>query len=104
MKDEIFSSLPLQAHCPYLTDHSPRSFILAITMPDPKPTTAAPRLKLVIRRLPPTIPEAIFWSTVSSWIDEGKSTWRKWYPGKKADEYVLPPLRTKCGGADVLDT
>jgi regulator of nonsense transcripts 3 len=58
-------------------------------MPEPKPSTAAPRLKLVIRRLPPTIPEAIFWQSVSPWIDEGKSTWRKWYPGKKADEYVF---------------
>jgi regulator of nonsense transcripts 3 len=55
-------------------------------MPDPKPSTAAPRLKLVIRRLPPTIPEEIFWRSVSEWVDGGKSTWRRWYQGKKADE------------------
>ncbi|GHJ88207.1 hypothetical protein NliqN6_4609 [Naganishia liquefaciens] len=57
-------------------------------MPDPKPSTAAPRLKLVIRRLPPTIPEDIFWRSVAPWVDEGKSTWRRWYQGKKADDSV----------------
>lgn len=56
-------------------------------MPETK-STAAPRLKLVIRRLPPTIPEDIFWKSISPWIDDGKSTWKKWYQGKKFDEYA----------------
>ncbi|KAJ9109853.1 hypothetical protein QFC19_001832 [Naganishia cerealis] len=56
-------------------------------MPDTK-STAAPRLKLVIRRLPPTIPEDIFWKSVSPWIDDGKSTWKKWYQGKKFDDSI----------------
>lgn len=61
-------------------------------MPDPKPSTAAPRLKLVIRRLPPTIPEDIFWRSIAPWVDDGKSTWRRWCQGKKADEYVSSGL------------
>lgn len=46
--------------------------------------TPAPRLKLVIRRLPPTLPEETFWSVVEPFI-EGKSTWRRYVKGRAGD-------------------
>lgn len=33
-----------------------------------KGETSTARLKVVVRRLPPDLPEAIFWSSVSPWI------------------------------------
>lgn len=36
--------------------------------PKRKPTTPQDRLKVVVRRLPADLPEAIFWKSVKPWI------------------------------------
>ncbi|KAG6857241.1 hypothetical protein H0H87_007660 [Tephrocybe sp. NHM501043] len=40
------------------------------------------RLKTVIRRLPPNLPEEIFWGSVSQWISDESVSWKTYYPGK----------------------
>ncbi|KZS98371.1 hypothetical protein SISNIDRAFT_481119 [Sistotremastrum niveocremeum HHB9708] len=42
----------------------------------------APRLKTVVRRLPPNLPEEIFWQSVQPWVTNDTSSWRVYYPGK----------------------
>ncbi|KAJ7367272.1 Smg-4/UPF3 family-domain-containing protein [Mycena albidolilacea] len=44
------------------------------------PTTE--RLKTVVRRLPPNLPEDIFWQSVHSWVSDETVTWKAFYPGK----------------------
>ncbi|KAH8829185.1 Smg-4/UPF3 family-domain-containing protein [Flagelloscypha sp. PMI_526] len=41
-----------------------------------------PRLKTVVRRLPPNLPEHIFWQSVSPWVSDDTITWKIFYPGK----------------------
>jgi hypothetical protein len=59
-------------------------------------STAAPRLKLVVRRLPPTLPEDVFWKSVTPWLgdvaDEASSkiSWKRYVKGRPVDEYVNP--------------
>ncbi|KAI9638932.1 Smg-4/UPF3 family-domain-containing protein [Dioszegia hungarica] len=43
---------------------------------------AAPRLKLVIRRLPPMLPEEIFWTSVAPWITASTCTWKRYIKGR----------------------
>ncbi|KAL7284648.1 hypothetical protein ACG7TL_001945 [Trametes sanguinea] len=40
------------------------------------------RLKTVVRRLPPNLPEDIFWQSVAKWVTDETVTWRVYYPGK----------------------
>jgi regulator of nonsense transcripts 3 len=47
----------------------------------------APRLKLVVRRLPPTLPEDVFWRAVAPFV-EGKSVWRRFVKGRAGDKCV----------------
>lgn len=47
--------------------------------------TPAPRLKLVVRRLPPTLPADVFWNVVAPYVD-GKSNWRRYVPGRVGDK------------------
>lgn len=54
----------------------------------PQPSTAAPRNKLVIRRLPPTLPEDIFWQSVSTWITDKTCLWKSFVKGKAGDRSV----------------
>ncbi|KAJ1309938.1 hypothetical protein OPQ81_006697 [Rhizoctonia solani] len=42
----------------------------------------APRLKVVVRRLPPNLPENIFWRSVAQWITDESSSWKLYIPGK----------------------
>lgn len=49
-----------------------------------QPSAAAPRLKLVVRRLPPNLPEELFWKTVSPWITETTCTWKRYVKGRPA--------------------
>ncbi|KAI0753310.1 Smg-4/UPF3 family-domain-containing protein, partial [Daedaleopsis nitida] len=42
----------------------------------------AERLKTVVRRLPPNLPEEIFWQSVSKWVSEETVTWKSYHPGK----------------------
>ncbi|KAK1923594.1 Smg-4/UPF3 family-domain-containing protein [Papiliotrema laurentii] len=46
-----------------------------------RPSTSAPRLKLVIRRLPPSLPEDIFWNSVQAWIKPETCVWRRYVKG-----------------------
>ncbi|EED84142.1 predicted protein [Postia placenta Mad-698-R] len=40
------------------------------------------RLKTVVRRLPPNLPENIFWQSVEPWVREDTVTWKAYYLGK----------------------
>jgi regulator of nonsense transcripts 3 len=47
------------------------------------------RLKVVVRRLPPDLPEEIFWKSVEPWVSQEKVSWKAFYPGKARKRYVL---------------
>ncbi|KAG1847816.1 Smg-4/UPF3 family-domain-containing protein [Suillus subalutaceus] len=52
---------------------------------DPKPQAppnATERLKTVVRRLPPNLPEEIFWQSVQTWVTDDSVTWRVYHAGK----------------------
>ena len=40
------------------------------------------RLKTVVRRLPPNLPEDVFWQSVQTWVTEESVDWKIFYPGK----------------------
>ncbi|KAF7439971.1 hypothetical protein PC9H_000308 [Pleurotus ostreatus] len=40
------------------------------------------RLKTIVRRLPPNLPEDIFWQSVQAWVTEDTVTWKVYYLGK----------------------
>ncbi|KAF9011979.1 Smg-4/UPF3 family-domain-containing protein [Cyathus striatus] len=40
------------------------------------------RLKVVVRRLPPNLPEEVFWQSVQDWVSEDTVSWKVYYPGK----------------------
>lgn len=42
------------------------------------------RLKLVVRRLPPTLPPDVFWKAVAPYVD-GKSQWKRYVQGRPGD-------------------
>jgi hypothetical protein len=46
------------------------------------------RLKTVVRRLPPNLPEGIFWQSVQSWVTEDTAIWKTYYPGKVRKRYA----------------
>ena len=46
------------------------------------------RLKTVVRRLPPNLPEDVFWQSVGKWASEETVSWRAYYPGKFKTRYV----------------
>ena len=49
----------------------------------------AERLKTVVRRLPPNLPEDIFWQSVQAWVTDDTVTWKSYYPGKfRTKRYV----------------
>ncbi|OWZ65478.1 hypothetical protein AYX14_06213 [Cryptococcus neoformans] len=63
----------------------------------PQPSTAAPRNKLVIRRLPPTLPEDIFWQSVSTWITDKTCLWKSFVNGKAGDStYDSHPVYSRA--------
>lgn len=43
---------------------------------------SAVRLKTVVRKLPPNLPEDIFWQSVAPWVDDNTSTWKIYHAGK----------------------
>ncbi|KAG1732134.1 Smg-4/UPF3 family-domain-containing protein [Suillus lakei] len=52
---------------------------------DPKPqvpANATERLKTVVRRLPPNLPEGIFWQSVQPWVTDDSVTWKVFHAGK----------------------
>ncbi|KAG1900207.1 Smg-4/UPF3 family-domain-containing protein [Suillus fuscotomentosus] len=52
---------------------------------DPKPqvpANATERLKTIIRRLPPNLPEEIFWQSVQTWVTDDSVSWKMYHAGK----------------------
>ncbi|KAJ7147176.1 Smg-4/UPF3 family-domain-containing protein [Mycena crocata] len=47
-----------------------------------QPPVSTERLKTVVRRLPPNLPEDVFWQSVQSWVSDETVTWKIFYPGK----------------------
>ncbi|KAG2076243.1 hypothetical protein BDR04DRAFT_1207556 [Suillus decipiens] len=46
------------------------------------PANANERLKTVVRRLPPNLPEEIFWQSVQTWVTDDSVTWKVYHTGK----------------------
>lgn len=40
------------------------------------------RIKVVVRRLPPNLPENIFWDSVAPWVNETTCMWKLFVQGK----------------------
>ncbi|KAJ3731487.1 Smg-4/UPF3 family-domain-containing protein [Lentinula guzmanii] len=40
------------------------------------------RLKTVVRKLPPNLPEEIFWQSVQLWVADDTVSWKTYFPGK----------------------
>ena len=40
------------------------------------------RLKTVVRRLPPNLPEDVFWQSVQTWVTDENVNWKVFYAGK----------------------
>ncbi|KAG0706582.1 Smg-4/UPF3 family-domain-containing protein [Suillus ampliporus] len=63
---------------------------------DPKPQAPAnptERLKTVVRRLPPNLPEEIFWQSVQPWVTDDSVTWKVYHAGKlrkRANQENIP--------------
>ena len=47
------------------------------------------RLKIVVRRLPPNLPDEIFWQSVASWVTDETVSWKVYYRGKFRKRYVV---------------
>ncbi|EJD05305.1 uncharacterized protein FOMMEDRAFT_165771 [Fomitiporia mediterranea MF3/22] len=45
------------------------------------------RLKAVVRRLPPNLPEDVFWQSVQPWVTDESVSWRTFYSGKVRKKY-----------------
>lgn len=61
------------------------------------PKANSPRLRLIIRRLPPGLTETEFWATLGEEWKSGltKVEWAAYKPGKLSREYVhLPNIKT----------
>jgi regulator of nonsense transcripts 3 len=58
-------------------------------------SVTAERLKTVVRRLPPNLPEDVFWQSVQTWVKEDTVSWKVYYPGKFRKRYVGPTIQ--CG-------
>ncbi|WWC95799.1 hypothetical protein V866_002665 [Kwoniella sp. B9012] len=60
-------------------------------------SSATPRNKLVIRRLPPTLPEELFWKSVSTWINDKTCLWKRYIKGKVGDGgYDSHPIHSRA--------
>lgn len=53
-----------------------------------QPPVSTERLKTVVRRLPPNLPEDVFWQSVQSWVSDETVTWKLFYPGKLRKRYI----------------
>src|SRR5262245_16110861 len=54
----------------------------------PQPS-GSERLKTVIRRLPPNLPEDVFWQSVQPWVTDDTVAWKVFYAGKQRKRYVV---------------
>lgn len=51
------------------------------------PQHPSPRLKIIVRRLPPHLPENVFWQSVEPWVNSDSVSWKKFHPGKLRPRY-----------------
>lgn len=51
------------------------------------------RLKIAVRRLPPNLPEEIFWQSVSEWVSDKTVSWKTFYPGKVKKRYAFASVK-----------
>lgn len=56
------------------------------------------KLKIVVRRLPPNIPEDIFWTSTEQWVNDETAGWRSFRRGKVAKSSVLSLSSTSRPG------
>lgn len=48
----------------------------------PTKASGTERLKTVVRRLPPNLPEPIFWQSVQTWVTDDSVIFKEYWPGK----------------------
>ncbi|WWC92759.1 uncharacterized protein L201_007718 [Kwoniella dendrophila CBS 6074] len=65
-------------------------------MPAQASSSATARNKLVIRRLPPTLPEELFWKSVSTWINDKTCLWKRFIKGRIGDGYDAHPVHSRA--------
>ena len=51
--------------------------------------TQTDRLKVVVRRLPPNLPEDVFWKSVEQWVTDETVVWKAFYGGKAKKRYEI---------------
>lgn len=49
----------------------------------------ATKYKVVVRRLPPNLPEPIFWTSVEPWVTAESVTWKSFHAGKPKSRFDL---------------
>ncbi|GFZ49618.1 hypothetical protein JCM24511_07019 [Saitozyma sp. JCM 24511] len=59
-------------------------------------TGSAPRLKLVIRRLPPALPEETFWKSVAPFVTDQTCQWKRYVKGRAADAFGAHPIHSRA--------
>ena len=47
------------------------------------------RTKLVIRHLPPNLPEELLWKTIEPWVNEKTCVWKRYAPGSISQGLVF---------------
>lgn len=72
-------------------------------------SSAHDKLKTVVRRLPPNLPEDIFWQSVEPWVSDETVSWRAFYPGKIRKKWVYLSLHVGrdskvCCSVDIMST
>ncbi|KAG6908859.1 hypothetical protein DXG01_003025 [Tephrocybe rancida] len=55
------------------------------------------RLKSVVRRLPPNLPEDVFWGSVAPWVTDDVVAWKTYYPGKLKKRFCPLPADETLG-------
>ena len=65
-----------------------------------RPDRDRERLKSVVRRLPPNLPEDVFWGSVAQWVTDESVSWKLFCPGKLRTRWVFvlfsPPSEEAC--------
>ena len=65
-----------------VTDSPKKSKFKSAKEKKPQGKSQNERLKVVVRKLPPHLPEEIFWQTVSGWVSEETVFWKSFNAGK----------------------
>ncbi|KAF8311294.1 hypothetical protein DL93DRAFT_2169168 [Clavulina sp. PMI_390] len=52
--------------------------------------------KVIVRRLPPNLPEPIFWKSVSLWVTSDTVTWKSYHPGKLKSRPEKPNVTSRA--------